>query len=96
VEENGQSSMFQAYPNPFGDRTTIQFNHTGGPIELVITDLQGRLLARLLKLDELAPGNYTIVWDGNNTEGSHVANGIYFCHFNNSEKTNSIKIIHFD
>ena len=67
----------QNYPNPFNSSTTISFviphdEH----VRLEITDQKGCRVKTLL--DEYkSTGHYTVVWDGNGTDGRHVVSGCY-------------------
>jgi uncharacterized repeat protein (TIGR01451 family) len=67
-----------ARPNPFREKTTIQF---GIPVEgmaiISIWDVSGRLVRTLVR-SEMAPGRYQPVWDGRDDAGRFVSAGIYF------------------
>jgi len=96
LEENALAQSFLAYPNPFYEQTTFQFYHEGGPLEMIVTDIQGRILTKLLHHTELSPGTYTLVWDGMTIDGSRVSAGVYFCHISSGSEVKSLKIIHLD
>jgi hypothetical protein len=67
----------QNYPNPFNASTTIPFYlpHQSN-VEVVIYDLRGRLVKRLLR-SELGAGLHHIAWQGDTATGTHVASGVY-------------------
>jgi hypothetical protein len=69
-----------ARPNPFNDASTISFSlATGGPVELVLYGVDGgrvRTLARGVR----APGEYALIWNGRDDNGSRVAAGVYYVH----------------
>ncbi|MCK4412019.1 MAG: T9SS type A sorting domain-containing protein [Candidatus Eisenbacteria sp.] len=70
--------LFQNQPNPFSPETRIDFElRTGGPVELAIYEVNGRLIRSLLK-EERAAGPHTIRWDGRDDDGRKVASGVYF------------------
>ncbi len=52
----------QNHPNPFNPRTDIAFNlERSGPVSLVVYDLSGRVVERLVA-GELSAGRHTIAW----------------------------------
>ncbi len=51
-------------------------NQTTESIRCDVFDASGRLIARLLDA-ERSPGAHTILWDGRDAEGNHVAPGVY-------------------
>jgi len=70
------------YPNPFSDITTIQFSHnrSGEDLEAFVTifDNAGRSVATMNY--EIANSQYLVTlldWNGTNTAGSKLGNGIY-------------------
>jgi len=70
--------LAQNRPNPFHGSTTIRFTVTeDGPHSMVVYDIQGREVARLL--DGVPPlGTQDLAWDGRDKRGASVAPGIYF------------------
>ena len=52
-------------------------NPKGGLVELVVYDVLGREVRRLIKT-KLQAGNHIAVWDGKNHFGEHVGTGMYF------------------
>lgn len=66
-----------ARPNPFNPTTSIVYAvPTQTQVTLIVYNLLGQVVARLS--DGIrAPGRYTVVWDGRNTEGAPVASGVY-------------------
>jgi hypothetical protein len=78
-------ALLQNYPNPFNPVTSIVFDIAGtgesasGRVKtaLLVYDVRGRLVKRLLEAD-LLPGRHTVVWDGRAESGESVASGIYF------------------
>jgi len=89
----GISSMFDesrtyAFPNPFSpsrydrdySRTRVQYALTGNArITITIHDYSGRLIREIVT-DEFRVGgrDYQEVWDGRDSDGNIVPNGVYF------------------
>ena len=73
----------QNYPNPFNSSTIISFSIplalANSDAELVLYDVQGRLVKRLLS-QKLPAGNFTTRWDGTSEGGGTAASGVYFYH----------------
>jgi len=73
-------SMFdlaQNRPNPFNPTTTIDFYiDKPGAVKLEVFNVLGQLVKTLIDRS-MAPGQYSVVWDGTDTEGSRMASGVY-------------------
>lgn len=73
----------QNFPNPFNSSTVISFSIPAvlgnSDVELVLYDIQGRMVKRLLS-QKLPAGNFTTRWDGTSEGGNAVASGVYFYH----------------
>jgi len=68
------------YPNPFNPATTISFtisSESHRKTELVIYNLKGQKVKQL-KNDQLATGQYSVVWNGTDENGQNVSSGLYF------------------
>jgi hypothetical protein len=85
----GKFELKKTYPNPFVRTTTIEFmvpysfNANGMKMEgdlrtisLNVYNVQGRRVIDLLS-GSVSVGLHRIIWNGNNTAGSPVANGFY-------------------
>ncbi|MFH1573601.1 MAG: FlgD immunoglobulin-like domain containing protein, partial [Acidobacteriota bacterium] len=70
-----------AIPNPFNPVTEISYGipASAGPsrVEMNVYDAQGRRVTALVDTDQ-APGEYRVVWDGRDHNGTPVASGVYF------------------
>jgi hypothetical protein len=79
------SGLEQNYPNPFNPMTTLRFTvgereaPPGRTVEvnLSLYDAAGHTVA-VLRGGTLAPGRYSVVWDGRGKSAKPVASGIYF------------------
>ncbi len=72
-------ARMSASPNPFSVNTTIALTiGCDAEVMLRILDVHGARVADLLH-KVLAPGEYSIPWNGRMTSGRPVAGGTYFC-----------------
>ncbi|HPC36159.1 MAG TPA: T9SS type A sorting domain-containing protein [Candidatus Marinimicrobia bacterium] len=84
--------LAQNYPNPFNATTTIQFSlFKTGMAEIRIYDLAGRIV-KTYPRQSLRPGEYRLVWQGDNDAGKPVASGIYFCVMQFAENRQILKM----
>ena len=68
----------QNFPNPFSGSTRIQFTiPQKSELRLDVYDICGRLVANLADM-KAVPGLYEYDWDGADSRGKRVANGVYF------------------
>ena len=83
----------QNYPNPFNPSTTLSFGvPQTGPVTLAIYDVQGRLVNQLTQGD-LSAGYYNLEWNGQNSQGSLVATGIYFARIKAGSTDQVVKML---
>ncbi len=67
----------QNYPNPFNPLTIISYQVTSDNwVTLKVYDLLGRKVKTLVN-KQMAPGRYTVRWDGTNDAGQPVSSGVY-------------------
>ncbi|MDP2959815.1 MAG: FlgD immunoglobulin-like domain containing protein, partial [candidate division Zixibacteria bacterium] len=93
-------SLSQNYPNPFNPSTTIPFTvygsqfivHSPIPTTLIIYNLTGQKVRTLVN-DKMMPGNYQVIWDGENDKGNKVSSGAYFYRFKAGENFETKKMI---
>ncbi|MBD3291130.1 T9SS type A sorting domain-containing protein, partial [candidate division KSB1 bacterium] len=88
IDEDAPNSMprdfalLQNYPNPFNPHTLIRYRIADKeqPIstKIEIYDIKGRHVITLVN-EEKQSGEYSVLWDGKNSEGYPVSNGIYLC-----------------
>ena len=66
-----------SYPNPFRTTTTIKYQlPEEAHVTLVVYDIQGRVVARLVDAVQKA-GYHTVTWDGRTESGAPAAAGLY-------------------
>jgi hypothetical protein len=88
-------SLSQNYPNPFNSSTGIEFSlPQSGLVSLVIYDIQGREIRRLLD-SNLEAGSHSVIWNGLNDDSRPVSSGIYFYRLvsKNSTQTNRMTLL---
>jgi hypothetical protein len=84
IYSSGKSSseiitVYQNYPNPFSEITTIPYQlHSGASVKITVFNLSGKPVIMLENVNRL-PGYYRTEWDGFDKNGSKVPTGIYFC-----------------
>lgn len=65
-------------PNPFNPSTKISFSvPISGKIELAIFDSRGRRVNTLVS-GPMEAGDHSVVWTGQDTDGSPVSSGVYY------------------
>ncbi len=75
------STLITNYPNPFTNKTTIEFNTDGGHTLIQIMDTAGMLLVNLLETEFPTASRQTVVFDG-----SHLPTGVYYARLQNGTK----------
>ncbi|HRQ55735.1 MAG: T9SS type A sorting domain-containing protein [Ignavibacteriaceae bacterium] len=91
-----QFSLYPNFPNPFNPLTTIKFDLIKSEtISLIIYDIMGREIRRLIDNDFYHHGSNKIVWDGRNSGSQLVASGVYYYKLSvsNASKTRSMILI---
>jgi hypothetical protein len=70
-------SLSNAYPNPFNPQTNIDFRLAqASQVRITIYNVLGQQINVLVN-EELAPGSYTVTWNGTNDSGILVPSGVY-------------------
>ncbi len=86
-------SLKQNYPNPFNPETIIEFDLPyDSHVIIDIYDILGRKVSELV--DEKRPkGNNRIVWNGTDSSGQRISNGIYLYRLEFEDYTETRKMI---
>ena len=70
--------LYQSYPNPFSDETTIDFDvFQPGKASITIYNILGQKVKTLVE-DYFLQKHHITFWDGLDENGKRVAAGIYF------------------
>jgi histidinol-phosphate aminotransferase len=73
-----QTTMYQAYPNPFNSSTQIRiYLRNTMHAKLEVFDIRGRQVNKLVD-NILTAGEYSYRWTGRNMTGKNVTSGAYF------------------
>jgi hypothetical protein len=83
------SKLTSIYPNPFGTKTTINYEiadnqESINKVLLRVYDMNGRLIRTLVD-QSMQAGRYTITWDGMFEQGGRAPQGTYFILFRNGD-----------
>jgi hypothetical protein len=71
------TTLHEAEPNPFRRSALIRYSLSEElHVALSIYDVAGRLVRTIVD-SKLNPGEYSVEWDGTNTEGTAVVPGVY-------------------
>jgi hypothetical protein len=73
-----KTKIHNAYPNPFNPSTTISFDIAAQDnIKIDIYNVKGQLIKNLVN-QVYSPCAYSIIWDGNDNDGTQCSTGVYF------------------
>jgi hypothetical protein len=88
-----RARLDQNSPNPFVAGTTIKFEvPKQARVRVSVYDVAGRLVKDLADR-EMAPGEYTVSWDGRDSRNKEVGPGIYFYNFTTPERSIQKKMV---
>ena len=95
-EEKPEEKIFfisQPYPNPFMDKTQIEYNLPKScNVNKSIYNILGARVKTLLNESRNA-GIYTITWDGRDERGNKVPSGFYFLRLEAGEYKGTRKLL---
>ena len=81
------------YPNPFNPTTTIAYSIVEpGNITINVFNTKGQLITTLVNETREA-GNYTVTWDGTDSNCNQVSSGIYFYRLQSGKKVINKKMM---
>ncbi len=82
-----------SYPNPFSERTRIQYIVPRySEVVITIYDTMGRKVRTLISEQQYA-GQYTVGWDGRDSQGSPVASGPYVAELRAANQSAHLKLV---
>lgn len=87
----------QNYPNPFNPQTTIAFTISAAAsasehVTLTVYNVLGRRVTTLVD-EPMTAGQYEVVWDGRNAQGTRVASGLYLYRLVVGDKNETRKMV---
>ncbi len=83
-------------PNPFIDYAVIHYSLDGEyMITIDIIDLMGKQVKSLINKIQM-PGGYSLNWDGTNSHGIRVPQGVYLCCLSTGDRSEMMKLILLD
>ena len=82
------------YPNPFWVHAFVTFKlQTAGKVLVSVSDINGRTVKTLMD-SQLPPGEYNMIWKGNDNNGNTIPKGTYIISmYLNGQQTYSAKIV---
>lgn len=70
--------LYPAYPNPFNPSTTIYYDlSTTSTVSLIVQDITGKEVIRLVKNEKKPPGTYSVQWNIDNGHKRNMSSGVY-------------------
>jgi len=87
------ASLGQNYPNPFNPTTSIAFElNENGHVSIEIYNLKGERIKTLIN-GEMEAGNFSVTWNGTDSDGKNVTSGIFFYKMRSGKYTSTKKMI---
>lgn len=84
--------VLNVYPNPFNETATFEVKLTEkGTLKIEVMDMTGKKVAEVNN-SVLAAGSYKFNWNGTNTAGNTVSNGLYFCRISTDSSVQTLKV----
>jgi hypothetical protein len=93
-EEIADSEPLRIGPNPGRSPYTFSFTvPRAGDAQVDVFDVAGRRVATVLS-GRVEAGAHRVVWDGRNTEGLGIADGVYFARVRTPEGVSTSRFVH--
>jgi parallel beta-helix repeat protein len=97
VGRGEQKLIRKVQPNPFKMTTEISCRVISEgnfkvSTQVAVFDIYGNLVKRLFDAPQ-ANGEFTVVWDGRNSGGKMVENGVYYCELKAGEKKEMVRMM---
>jgi hypothetical protein len=101
IQEQGRLpavfALDRARPTPFSGRITIRFSiPRTTQTSVSIYSVTGALVRVLSGPRRLAPGTYSLIWDGRDDRGATVSRGVYYCRMAAGEFRAMKKLVKLD
>lgn len=91
-----QYKLADAFPNPFNPITNINFSlPIQKEISLIIYNLRGQEVVRLIDSQNMNPGDHAAAWNGLDSQGRQVASGtyIYSLRYGNFQQSKQVTLL---
>ena len=86
-------AMDQNYPNPLNPVTEIKYAiPEAGHVKIMVFNILGQNVRNLVDKEQ-SVGQYSVVWDGKDTNGETVASGVYFYRIKANEFSETRKML---
>jgi flagellar hook assembly protein FlgD len=70
--------MLNVYPNPSSTQVNFEFSlEKNQKISIYVYNSLGQLVRKIVDKQSLNTGQYRVIWDGKNTSGVKVSEGVY-------------------
>jgi hypothetical protein len=94
VPVQGRTRLANPAPNPSNPTVSIRyFLAAAAEVRLVVYDIHGRRVRRLLHRSEAFGGWKHLTWDGRSDTGTPVASGVYFIRLDAGDTTDSKRLV---
>jgi hypothetical protein len=91
--EGVRANRLGSYPNPANPASIFRVSvDRESLVSLKIFNANGQLVKTVIN-ENLAPKDYTVVWDGTDDNGRPLSAGIYFCRLDTGHYSESKKIV---
>lgn len=90
--ETNSTSQLKIYPNPTSSEATINFATEKAFCRIEVVDITGRKIRTLFE-GVLDDGEYSFTWDGSNTAGYLLPNGLYLVRVQSGSKLSIEKLM---
>ena len=86
-------ALYQNYPNPFSNQTTIQYDVAEATsVKIYIYNTLGQLV-KTIDQGENSVGTHTVEWDGTNDDGDTLSSGVYFYQLRTKDFNKTMKML---
>lgn len=85
--------LLNNYPNPFNPSTEIRYSmDKAADVQLTLYNTAGQQVRCLVDQHQTS-GVHSVHWDGRDSSGEQVGNGVYFCHLQVGAQSRTCKMI---
>ncbi|MDA0709533.1 MAG: T9SS type A sorting domain-containing protein, partial [bacterium] len=88
----GGGFITEPRPNPFHQRTQLDFSSPGGEVTVTVYSILGQPIRYLLR-QRVAAGPHSLTWDGTDGAGRQVSTGVYFIHHQDNQTAYTHRVV---